>query len=121
MDIRIDSLRPGDGAAASTAPAPAGATSFEAALALARTQRATSYAQPAGTPGEEPSPPAEVLAQTAAAARTWETLQASGREVHFSEDAGGRVGVSMHHVSGERIAVLALNDLYTLIEQEAAR
>ncbi len=87
---------------------------------MARAQRAASYAPaPAAVvPGEEPSPPSEVQAGTAAAARTWESLQASGREVQFNLNASGKVGVSMHHVSGERIAVLALNDLYTLIEQE---
>jgi hypothetical protein len=127
MTINFDSLRPGEATPApdTQAPRPQGSpasrTSFESALALARSARAASYApasQPQVEAGDEPSPPPEVQAQTAAAARTWETLQASGREVHFSQTPGGRVGVSMHHVSGEQIAVLQLNDLYTLIEQE---
>jgi len=95
------------------------------ALAKARVARAAQDGAPeapalalVASPPDEP--PAEVQAQTAAAARTWETLAASGREVRFSENPGGRVGVSLHHQSGERIAVLQLNDLYTLIEQEGA-
>jgi hypothetical protein len=69
-------------------------------------------------PALEDGPTAEVRAAMAAASRTLDSLAASGRELQFNETHGGRVEVALHRVSGERIAVLQLSDLYTLLEQE---
>jgi hypothetical protein len=57
----------------------------------------------------------------AAAARTWHALAASGRELRFDEAGNGRVAVALHRTSGERLAVLDLDDVYTLIEHERRR
>ncbi len=73
-----------------------------------------------GEPTPEDGPPAHLHAAMASASRTFDTLAASGRELQFNETAGGRVEVALHGVSGERIAVLQLSDLYALLEQEGS-
>lgn len=119
MTSQIDPLQPPGSSAspnqlARSAAAPSGDFSAE----LLRAQAV----QPAQGPASlEDGPPAEVHAAMASASRTFDSLAASGRELQFNETHGGRVEVALHGVSGERIAVLQLSDLYALIEQEGSR
>jgi len=117
MTMNIDPLALGAAATPPATPVSAsvGPGDFAATLGAAR----------AGNPSAEPEisaasgPPAAVREEMAAASRTWDSLAANGQELRFREDpAGGRVHVALHHVSGERIAVLDLGDVYTLIEHE---
>lgn len=118
MTSGIDPVAPGAGSLPTPVPiASADSNGFASALEEACGPTATA---PAATTASDAGPPPEVLAQTAAAARTWESLAASGREVHFEENPGGHVGITLRRSSGERLAVLDLNDLYTLIDQEGA-
>jgi hypothetical protein len=115
MTDPINPTAPGGPAArASGEPRPAASGDFAAVLA------ATSGAPQASDSSVEPAPPAAVQADMAAASRTWHTLAANGQELRFDDDAGGRVQVAVHHVSGDRIAVLALDDMYALIERQGS-
>jgi len=51
----------------------------------------------------------------AAASRAWDSLQTSARELRFDEEGGGRAQITLHQVSGERLAVLNLHDMHALI------
>jgi len=116
MTTNIDPLQPA-GHAPPAAPPPAASSfagDFVARLGQARDAQAPTADTAAGD-----GPPPELAAEMAAASRTWDSLAASGRELHFQE-SGGHVQVSMHSLAGERIAVLQLSDLYALIEHEGA-
>lgn len=116
MTTNIDPLQPA-GTPPVQAPPPAAspvAGDFRATLGRAQDAQA-----PAGDSSGSDGPPPELAAEMAAASRTWDSLAASGRELHFQE-TGGHVQVSMHSLAGERIAVLQLSDLYALIEHEGA-
>jgi hypothetical protein len=111
MTTHIDPLQPGGQAR----PAPAvtrarAGGDFAATLGAARADAAIQ--------GAGPSAPDEVHADMAAASRAWHSLQTSGRELRFDEDGSGRGQITLHQVSGERLAVLDLHDMYALIEAE---
>ena len=117
MTPSIDPLRTGTAAlptAPVARPSPRG-SGGDAAVGEA----SDAQAEAAAAPGDDvdPTAPPRVQSDMVAASRTWESLQASGRELRF-EGGGGHVEVTMHDVSGERIAILDLHDVYALIEHE---
>ncbi len=114
MTSNIEPLQPAPPAQPVSNPMRAAGTGdFAATLGAARGALA-----PALDAAAESSPPPQVQAEMAAASRAWEALNDSGREVRFETNAGGRVHVALHQVSGERLAVLDLADVYALIAHE---
>jgi hypothetical protein len=119
MTNQIDPVQPPGGSAS---PSPAARAispisgDFSAELVRAQAGRPAQSG-----PALEDGPPAEVHAAMASASRAFDSLAASGRELQFNETHGGRVEVALHGVSGERIAVLQLSDLYALLQQEGSR
>jgi len=116
MSLPIDPLTAaGARPPAGTAPSRATGSGDFAAMLRSAGETATSAAAPV-----DPVPPASVRAEMAAADRTWQRMAADGRELRFDAHASGGVGVAMHHVSGERIAILQLHDVFALIDGERA-
>jgi len=114
--IPIDPLRPGTAAPHGAPVARSGAAGADFAATLGAVTRSSQA--PSASADVEATPPGGVQADMVAASRTWESLQSTGRELRFDADGGGHVNVTMHHVSGERIAILDLHDVYALIEHE---
>jgi hypothetical protein len=111
MTTNIDPLRRGDGPV-QQAPV---SRRTGADGDFAATLGAVAGSDASAGPGDAPD---AVRADMAAASRAWHSLQASGRELRFDESGSGRVHVALHQVSGERLAVLDLHDVYALIEAE---
>ena len=114
MTANIDPIRspapPAAGQPAKTsAAAGASQTKFGEALAKARSAGAPDAVLP-------PTPPAELGANIAAAARAWEALAADGRHVSFSETAEGRVSIQLS--DGESAEELTGSGLFDLIDAE---
>ena len=116
MTANIDPLQPqATVSAQATGKSPAaagkGPGSFAAALDGAQ-QNA-----PADTLPQ--SPPPELGAHIAEAARAWEALAASGRHVSFSSSPGGRTQIELSGDHGSN-SVMSAGELFALIEREGA-
>jgi hypothetical protein len=115
VNPNIDPIQPFSAASPSgrsTAPL-RGAGDFSAALASAERTAAPA------TEHLPPTPPPELAAHIAAAARAWDSLTADGRHVSFDQDQDGRVRIQLHDeasVHGESVSPSALFDL---IDQES--
>jgi hypothetical protein len=85
---------------------------FGAALGPAR--------QPAPLPDAliAPSPPPQLAAHIAAAARAWDAFAAAGQQIAFSETADGRIAIELCDEDGERLEILSGAGLFNVIEDE---
>ncbi len=85
---------------------------------------ALAKAQKAGVePATEvpPSPPPELAANIAAAARAWEALAAGGQHVAFGDPAEGRFTIELQDPHGAGSRTLTGAQLFELIDEQRGR
>ena len=114
MTPNIEPIQPFSavGASGRSAAPLRGAGDFSAALS-----RAEASAKPAG--GAVPAtPPAELAAHIAAAARAWDSLAGGGQHVSFDQDQDGRLTIALHDESNGRSERGGPAALFDLIDQE---
>ncbi len=115
MTANIDPLlppTPSGGAGRPAAPT-RGTSDFSAALA--RAEKAAASDAVVGV-----TPPPELAAHIAAAARAWEALSASGRHVSFDDDLDGGLSIRLHDDGDGPSGRLTASQLFDLIDQEGS-